>query len=323
MATARPRLGTIARWTLSVLAVGLAGRQLSAAWASTTMPVFVGTPASVLAVLGVSTLALLSLATVSAFGIRFARLLPTTPFPRLWCLWIRVWFPSYFYRYIPGKVMLVAERVRLGSRLGIPSATSVLLVVWESGLLLAGSAVFGAVGLLVRPPADATLVSQPAVIGLAAVSLAGCLTFPLVLRGLARGFPALGARIPGLVLEVPAAAQLLLVLGNAACWLMLGVSFLLTARLFAGGAEVDSASLIIWFVGSYVVGQVSSVTPAGIGVREAVLVAGLTSVAPAPVVLAWAIANRLLLAAVEGTLLLGSLLVPFPRSSPDDDGAAG
>lgn len=284
------------------------------------MPVFVGSPGAVIAVLAVSTAALLCLATVSTFGIRASRLLSATPFPRLWLWWMRVWFPSYFYRYIPGKVMLVAERVRLGSRLGIPAATSVLLVVWESGLLVAGSAVFGAVGMLVRPPTDG-LVSPPAVVALAVASLAGCLSFPLALRSLVRWFPALGGRIPGLALEVPAVAQLGLILGNAVCWWLLGVSFALTARLFAGGSEVDTASLVIWFVGSYVVGQVSSVTPAGIGVREAVLVGGLASVAPAPLVLAWAIANRLVLAGVEGTLLLGSLTLPFPHSPPDGEEA--
>ncbi|GDX79712.1 hypothetical protein LBMAG42_15230 [Deltaproteobacteria bacterium] len=284
------------------------------------MPVFVGSFRGVTAVLSISTAALLCLATVSTFGLRASRLLPTASFPKLWLWWMRVWFPSYFYRYIPGKVMLVAERVRLGARLGIPPATSVLLVVWESGLLVAGSAVFGAVGLLIRPP-DGGLVSPPAVVALAAISLVGCLAFPLVLRTMVRWFPALGARIPGLALEVPAAAQLGLILGNAGCWCLLGVSFALTARLFEGGGDVDVASLVIWFVGSYVVGQVSSVTPAGIGVREAVLVAGLAGIAPAPLVLAWAIANRLVLAAVEGTLLLGSLALPFPQSPPDGEEA--
>lgn len=323
MASLRPHLGTVVRWTLAGVAVGLAAWQLNDAWATTMLPVFVGSPGDVAAALAVSTAALLCLATVSVFGIRVARLVPGPAFAALWLLWMRVWFPSYFYRYIPGKVMLVAERARLGARLGIPHATSVLLVVWESGLLLAGSAVFGAVGLLIRPPVNAATVSQPAVIALAVVSLVGCLSFPLSLRMLVRAFPALSGRIPGLALEVPAVAQLSLILGNAACWWMLGLSFAATARLFSGGADVDAASLMIWFVGSYVAGQVSSVTPAGIGVREAVLVAGLATVAPAPVVLAWAIANRLLLAAVEGTLLLATLLLPFPPSPPDGEQPAG
>ena len=34
----------------------------------------------------------------------------------------RIWWVSYMYRYVPGKVLLVVERARLGAPLGIPPA---------------------------------------------------------------------------------------------------------------------------------------------------------------------------------------------------------
>lgn len=315
MATPRTRTLTYLRWALAAAAFALAGQQLRAAWSSATMPQFTGSPAQVAAALGVSTAALVGLATVSWLGVVAARLAPERGLAQHWRRWFRLWFQSYVYRYIPGKVVLAAERARIGARLGVPPATGVLLVVWESGLLVAGAAVFGVVGILLRPPAQDGLVSPGAAAGAAVVALIGCLTFPALLRAAVARVPALAARVPGLMLEVPVAAQLGLVLGNALCWLLLGLSFAATARLFAGGDAVDAGSLVVWFVASYVLGQVSSVTPAGLGVREAVLVAALSNVAPAPLVLAWSVATRLVQAACEFTLLAASMAVRIPDAA--------
>lgn len=317
MAKARIRPLTYLRWALAAAALGLAGQQLRAAWSSATMPRFTGTPAQVAAAVGVSVAALVGLATVSWLGVVAARLAPDTGRAQHWRRWFRLWFQSYVYRYIPGKVVLAAERARIGARLGVPPATGVLLVVWESGLLVAGAAVFGMIGIVLRPPAQSGLIAPPVAAGAAALALVGCLAFPAVLRMAVARAPALAARVPGLVLEVPVAAQLGLVLGNAVCWLLLGVSFAATARLFDGAANVDAGALIVWFVASYVLGQVSSVTPAGLGVREAVLVAALSNVAPAPLVLAWSVATRLVQAGCEFTLLAASLAVRLPDAPPE------
>lgn len=317
-ASSRAKLFTLVRWALAALAVGWAGKQLHAAWNTATLPAFTGSPLAVTGALLVTWAALLGLATVSWAGVLAAKLGSAHPLGWLWLRWFRLWFQSYVYRYIPGKVVLAAERARLGARLGIPPATGVLLVVWESGLLVAGAAVFGVVGILLRPPADEGLVSPGLAMVAAGVALAGCLAFPVVLKLVAARFPALGRKVPGLLLEVPVPAQLGLVFGNAICWLLLGLSFALTARLFAGAESVDLGSLVVWFVASYVLGQVSSVTPAGLGVREAVLVAALSNLAPAPLVLAWSVAARVMQSVAEFTLLGSSLFVTIPDAPPDE-----
>lgn len=313
MAWLRQNLGAVLRFCATILALGWAGETLYEAWGSTPMPALSAGPAQWAAAVGVGALALVLLAAVSAAGVVALGLVPREGALRFALGWYRLWFVSYLYRYIPGKVVLVAERVRMGRSFGIAATPSVLLVVWESGLLLAGAAVFGAVGYAGVPlPADAPLTQGQAILA-AGVCLVGLLLFPYELRWAARRFPSLAARLPGLVLNVPVGAQLALVLANAVCWGLLGLCFALTAGLFANPAPVAALPLALWFVVSYVVGQVSGVTPAGLGVREAVLVAALADVAAPPVVLAWAVANRLLLAAVELALLLVSLTVRLPE----------
>ncbi len=325
MAWLRRNLGAVLRFCATLLAVGWAGRELAAAWGATPMPALSATPAAWVSAVVPGAVALVLLATVSAAGVVALGLVPRVGAAGFALRWYRLWFVSYLYRYIPGKLVLVAERVRLGRRFGISTTSSVLLVVWESGLLVAGSAVFAAMSFALLPSRADSPVSQAQAAGGAAVCLVGLLLFPLALRWAARRFPALAARLPGLVLDAPVAAQLGLVAGNAVCWLLLGLCFAQTARLFENPAPIDALPLAVWFVVSYVVGQVSSVTPAGLGVREAVLVAALADVAAPPVVLAWAVANRLLLAAIEATLLLVSLTIPLPEervSSPPPPGSS-
>jgi hypothetical protein len=312
----RRHAGALLRLGATVAVLVIAGRQLHAAWGSTPMPTPRLAPGGVLAAVLPGALALLTLAGVSAAGVIALGRAPAGPRGAFLLGWFRLWFVSYFYRYIPGKVVLLTERVRLGRHFGIPADTSVLLVLWESGLLVAGSAVFAALGYAAMPVAPASPVPPWAGLAGAGIVVAGLLLFPPALRWAAARFRTVARRVPGAVIDVPVPAQLGLVFGNAVCWGLLGLCFAGTAALLPADTAASAGQLAVWYVVSYVVGQVSSVTPAGLGVREAVLVGALADTVPAPVVLAWAVANRLLLAAVEAVLLLSSLLVPLPSAGP-------
>jgi hypothetical protein len=313
-------------WLRAALALGIlgySGWQLASAWSAlepsalSLRPL----PAALSGLLGAS--ALLTLALVSGLGARAARL--GQPGPRFLLGWLRVWFQGYFYRYAPGKVLLVVERVRLGERLGVPRAASVMLVLWESLLLLAGAGLIGGLGLLMIPRSQEQPVSALSVALLAAACLLASLLLGPLLQILAARVPALGRRLPGAVLEVSPGAQLALVLGNALAWALLGASFALCARALqpdGEGAAPPLALLVVWFVASYVGGQVTSVAPAGLGVREGLLVAGLAGVVPAPVALAWAVAHRIGLSLVELVLVGLSLLVELPVER-EERGPAG
>src|SRR4051812_10424093 len=169
------QLGRVLRWVLAAAIVGVGAWRLREAWSGVEGAAFHVRPLEMVLAALTAAAALTSLALLSGAGVRAAGLPEGGPPPRLWLSWVRVWFQSYFFRYVPGKLVLVVERVRLGERLGIPRATSVLIVVWESFLLLAGAGILAGVGLLVSPPRVDGLVSGPAIAALATASLLGSL----------------------------------------------------------------------------------------------------------------------------------------------------
>ncbi len=304
-----------ARWVLAAGILLFSGWRLAEAWSSLEHVdlVFRIGPAVGSALTGAG--ALLALALVSAAGARAANL-PSPPRAGFWLGWMRVWFQGYFYRYIPGKLVLVVERARLGELLGVPRAASVMLVVWESLLLLSGAGVLGSIGLLSMPPREGQPVSGAAVAVLATASLAGSIVLWPALGAVAARFPRVRARLPGIVLTVSPLAQVALVAGNALAWLLLGASFALCCQALSPGSTPDATRLATWFVASYVGGQVASVVPAGLGIREALLVAGLADVVSAPVALAWAVAHRIVLLVVELVMVGLSLLIRLPPTVP-------
>jgi hypothetical protein len=185
-----------------------------------------------------------------------------------------------------------------------------MLVVWESLLLVAGAALVGGVGLLSLPTRGDQPVSGPAVVGLAIAALLGSVALGPALKLVGR-VPGLRERLPGLALDASPGAQLALVLGNALAWAFLGASFTACARA-TSAVDVPDAALITWFVASYVGGQVASVTPAGLGIREGLLVAGLAGVVPAPIALAWALAHRIVLSVTELAVVGAGATIRLP-----------
>jgi len=229
----------------------------------------------------------------------------------------RSWLQSYFYRYVPGKVVLVVERVRMGAHLGIPRSTSVILVFWETLLLLVGACALAAVGLLVG---EGDLVGAPSlgsVALLGAVGAVGLLSIAPALRIAASRIPALGRKLPHLILDVGVAPQAALALGYAMVWLLLGVSFAWTCRWFEAGADAGAAE-VIWFVLAYVAGLVVGVTPAGLGVREGLLVAGLATRYPPATAMAFALTSRVLMTIIELTMLGFATRIRPPDATPAD-----
>lgn len=309
------RLGSVLRLLLAAAILGYSAWQLESAGATVEWSELTLRPAPLSLAMLSGAAALILLAQISALGARLAGL--GAPGAGFYLGWTRVWFQSYFFRYVPGKIALVVERARLGERLGVSRASSLVLVLWESLLLMAGAALLGGVGVLLAStsdPNEQSPISGPAVLGLAALFLFLSIAMWPLLGAIVRRSPALAKRLPGLILDVPAAGQALLVIGNAAAWGLLGLSFAATARALSGAELPGVIALGTWFVASYAGGQIASVAPAGLGVREAILVAALSTSVPAPTVLAWAVAHRIALSLAEIVLVGLSLLVPLPES---------
>lgn len=304
-ASVKPRLLALLRTLLGLGIVAWLAWSLLGQLRAARVPVLAATPAELLLALGSGALALLALAFL------FGRQLQLVGFYRAEhrLYYFRLWLQAYFYRYVPGKVMLLHERVRLGEAAGVPAATSLLLVFWETLLLLAGAGLVAAAGVgLVQLQAGLTTGS---LLGAGLVLVLALLAFVPVVRLLAARVPWLATRVGGF-LKVPLRSQLGLVLGYAGVWALFGASFAWTCRCFAAG-DAAGLSTALWFVIAYVAGLVVAVAPAGVGVREGVLVAGLAPVHGMDAALAFALASRVLMTLVELSLVGGSLLIPLPR----------
>jgi glycosyltransferase 2 family protein len=231
--------------------------------------------------------------------------------------YFRVWLQAYFFRYIPGKVVLVAQRIALGRRAGIEPATVVVLLAWESLLLLLGASIVctACLGWLAAGVAESVpwLALTPLLV------IAMLLGFPRVLS-LAAAWPRFRRRFGDLTtLKLGYASQLGLALGYGVLWLGLGTSFFFAARLFTPLPASTYPTVLFWFVASYVAGFLSSFAPAGLGVREGLLVVGLSRILPEGQAGALAIAGRLWLTAIELACIGGACLIPFPV---DGEGSA-
>ncbi len=234
---------------------------------------------------------------------------------RYGAFYYRVWLQAYFFKYIPGKVVIVIERVALGKRCGLRPAAIVVLFGWESLLLLLGASVV--CGLSVAGLSGGA-GGAPAWLALSPLAvLALLLAFPRVLS-LASRHPRIVRRFGDLgSLELGRGAQIAIALGYAFAWLCLGVAFFFVCRLFVPFGVAEMPAVVFWFVASYVIGFVSAIAPGGIGVREGLLVLGLSRYLPEAQAAAVAVAGRLWLTLVEMICIGGACLIPMPPERPD------
>jgi hypothetical protein len=254
-----------------------------------------------------SAAALAGLALLSALGARrwSGRGLALGP-------WMTCWLRAYLCRYVPGKLLLLASRVESGRAFGLSPMSAAALVFWESLLLLAGAALATALCLLgLRlPPALAHLQGW-LVLGLL-LPLALALALPDLLRALWLASPRLAARF-GPLPQIPRLPQLGLVVGYAGVWLLLGLSFAALTPAIEGAEGLPWAPLLGAYVLAYAGGQLLGLTPAGLGLREALLVGTLGPWTAGGPALAAALVCRLVQTLVELLLVAGaSALAPPP-----------
>ncbi len=232
----------------------------------------------------------------------------------------RIWFLSNLARYVPGNVWSFVGAVELARREGAPRRTTLTVMALTQALSVGLALLIGLPVLL----AEWTRLGRPALLGLAvAVGLA---LLALVLwrrleRLLRRRWPELGLVLDRLLrraggtagargdagaerLVLPSRGLTLgLAGGYALYWVVTGLAFAALVRgLFPlAGSAVPLA--VAGYAASYAVGFLSLLTPAGLGVREAVLVLALAPVIPAGPALVVALVSRLWMMAFE---LLGA-----------------
>lgn len=178
-------------------------------------------------------------------------------------------------KYLPGNVGHLVGRSGFALRAGMPAATLATSILYEIALLLATGVAVGVVSLVASPALYEILGTSHASSLALGVGVAAALF--LVAFGwrtlLARG----GRFLPRVLVEIGASPRLgasamaMATSLYAAAYLAIGLSALVMAHGLRPAAMPDLALLTGAFSIAWVVGFVTPGAPAGIGVREALL----------------------------------------------------
>jgi len=222
----------------------------------------------------------------------------------------RIWWLSYFFRYLPGKVMLLVERARLGALVGIPSGAGAAFAVIETVLAIVA-------GAWVSLLATAYYAGNKRLaIGLVGgISLLILWLGPGVYRRVIR-WQAVHSRYPQLASVALSPRDLLAATPFFVLhYLLVGFSFFLVLRSIHPLPWKQLPELCGIYALSHVVGLATLLSPGGLGVREGTLALQLGKILPAGVSEATAIGIRLWFTLIELISCVGVLALSRPLSS--------
>lgn len=206
----------------------------------------------------------------------------------------RIWFLSNLARYVPGNVWSYVGAVELARREGVARRTT-LAVMALTQVLSVGVAVAAGLPVLL---AERARLGRPALLGALVVAAVAALAavFRRQLLGLAR------RRMPGFDpadLTPSAGTVALLAAGYAVYWAVTGLAFAALVASLYPLAPADVPLVMAAYAAAYAAGFLALLTPAGLGVREGVLVVALAPVLPAGPALVVALLSRVWMMLVE------------------------
>ena len=188
-----------------------------------------------------------------------------------WSTATRIWFASSLGKYIPGNVWSIAALGVMARERGASSLAAAGSSILVNILNLAS-------GVAVVLLCGSRLIPHLWVFALATVAvLAAAVAAPHVLPPLVAWLCRVtgrNIRIP----RIPPSTVWISLFGTATAWLGYGVAFRFFALgiLGTGGGDHSFLPYIAVYTGAYILGFVTPVAPAGLGVREAGIVGGLT-----------------------------------------------
>jgi hypothetical protein len=206
----------------------------------------------------------------------------------------RIWFLSNLGKYVPGNIWSLTAMGVMARRRGLSAiAAAGSSVIMQTVSLATGTAI-----VMVT---SAKLLGQPLLVGLAVLLLLA------LLLSAPRFLPPLAIWVGNLIGRelappfVPPASIWTAAVASAVSWLFYGFAFQLFVHGLLGAAPGEISSYIAVYTAAYILGFISPIAPAGLGVRELTLAAfmtqlGLANEADAALV---AIAARLWLTIVE------------------------
>ncbi len=225
---------------------------------------------------------------------------------------------AQFGKYIPGNVAHLAGRVVLAVKAGFVRervlAAMALEIAWA---VLAGVSVAGSALLLSGTSGWGADLAAPSVIALAGVA-AAALCVPFAGAILLRRLPErVRSSIPGLSeVQAPRVGPLVVcyIIGCLNMLLLGAIPVLLQVSVFGGngGAYLNVAGV---FALAWVAGFITPGAPAGLGVRDAIMVAGLSPVYGAGTALGVTVIMRLATSAGDALAFLAGMAArPAPAA---------
>lgn len=200
-----------------------------------------------------------------------------------------IWYSTILGRYVPGSVAMVAGRVSLCRKRGIPASTTFASIVYENALILATALLLTAASVPFWP------AFRHGEYALLLVALApACLTLlhPAIFGRLANYLLARTGRGP-LEATLSYGRVLALLPYYLMGWVLLGLGFAALAASVAQVGPGDLALLVGGYAFAWEVGFLSLVVPSGLGVKEGALTAISGLAFPLPVAVALAALSRL------------------------------
>ena len=212
------------------------------------------------------------------------------PFPQA----ARIWFLSNLGKYVPGNIWSLTAMGVMARGRGLSAlAAAGSSVIMQTVSLATGAAIVMVTG--------ATLLGKPVLVGVSVLVLV------VILLSAPRLLPPLAVWIGSLIGRdilpptVPASSIWTAAIVSTLSWLLYGFAFQLFVRGLLSASPGEISSYIAVYTAAYLLGFISPIAPAGLGVREFTLAAfmtqlGLANEADAALV---AIAARLWLTVVE------------------------
>jgi uncharacterized membrane protein YbhN (UPF0104 family) len=206
----------------------------------------------------------------------------------------RIWFLANLARYVPGNVWSYVGAVELARREGVARRTTLAVMALTQALSVGVALLVGLPVLL----AERARLGRPALLGAVVVAAAAGLAvlFRRRLLDLAR------RRLPGFDpadLTPSAGTVVLLVAGYGLYWAVTGLAFATLVASLYPLAAADAPLVVAAYAAAYAAGFLALLTPAGLGVREGVLVVALAPVLPAGPALVVALLSRVWMMLVE------------------------
>ncbi len=214
---------------------------------------------------------------------------------------------SQMGKYIPGKVWFTLGRAFLAKRKGIPEAKTVVSAFMEAGFALLAALLLFALTLILLPRTE---VPGYVYYAFALIPLCLVVIYPPVLNRLTNFFlkklhqPLIDVRF--------SFGRILTIIGlYLAMWLAQGIGCFLLISSFYPLAISKLPIVIGGYALAWILGFLSFVTPAGLGVREGILTFALRFAMPEPVAIIAALLARVWITITEA--LVAVVMVFFIR----------